>query len=84
MTWSYFVHRCLIKGNAKAVLAGLAGSKDGLGAEARYVREVLPRAAVKVLRAALSGQAGATRRAGAIIAGFALTALETALAGAPT
>jgi UDP-glucose 4-epimerase len=64
-------------------LAGLAGSKDGLGAEARYVREVLPRAAVKDLRAALRGQAGATGRAGAIIAGFALTALETALRRRP-
>jgi GT2 family glycosyltransferase len=72
-TWSYFVHRCLIEGNAKAVLAGLAGPKDGLGSEGHYVRKVLPRAVVNDLRAALRGQAGAARRAGAIIAGFALT-----------
>ncbi len=78
MTWSYFVRRCLIEGNAKAVLTGLAGSQDGLGAEGRYVREVLPRAVMKNLRAALRGHAGAARRAGAIIAGFALTAFAYA------
>jgi GT2 family glycosyltransferase len=78
VTWSYFVHRCLIEGNAKAVLADLSGPKDGLGSEGRYVREVLPRAVVNDLRAALRGQTGAARRAGAIIAGFALTAFAYA------
>ncbi|MBN8963501.1 MAG: glycosyltransferase family 2 protein [Rhizobiales bacterium] len=85
MTWSYFVHRCLIEGNAKAVLSGLAGARDGLGSEGRYVREVLPRAVMNDLRAALRGQAGAARRAGAIVAGFALTAFayaRTRLSGA--
>ena len=69
-TWKYFVHRCPVEGTAKAVLTCLAGSKDGLGAEGRYVREVLPRAVVNDLGAALRGQTGATRRAGAIIAGL--------------
>lgn len=84
-TWKYFVHRCLIEGNAKAILRSLSGSKDGLGAEGRYVREVLPRAVMKDLRAALHGQAGAARRAGAIVAGLALTAFaytRTRLGGA--
>ena len=72
-TWSYFVHRCLIEGTAKAVLTSLAGAKDGLGAEGRYVRVVLPRAVVKNLGAALCGQAGAAMRAGAIVAGLGLT-----------
>lgn len=84
-TWKYFVHRCLIEGNAKAILRSLSGSKDGLGAEGRYVREVLPRAVMKDLRAALRGQAGAARRAGAIVAGLALTAFaytRTRLGGA--
>jgi glycosyltransferase involved in cell wall biosynthesis len=84
-TWRYFVHRCLVEGTAKAVLTNLAGSKDGLGAEGRYVREVLPRAVASDLRAALRGQAGAARRAGAIVAGLALTAFayaKTRLSGA--
>jgi hypothetical protein len=36
----------------KAALTGLVGSKDGLGAEGRYVREVLPRPVVNDLSAA--------------------------------
>ncbi|WP_256806142.1 MULTISPECIES: glycosyltransferase family 2 protein [unclassified Bradyrhizobium] len=77
-TWKYFVHRCLVEGTAKAVLTGLAGSKDGLGAEGRYVRDVLPRAVASDLRAAMRGKVGAARRAGAIVAGFALTAFAYA------
>jgi glucosyl-dolichyl phosphate glucuronosyltransferase len=77
-TWRYFVHRCLVEGTAKAVLTGLTGSRDGLGAEGRYVREVLPRAVASDLRAAMRGKVGAARRAGAIIAGFALTAFAYA------
>jgi hypothetical protein len=46
------------------VLTGLAGSRDGLGAEDRYVREVLPRAVASDLRAAMRGKVGAARRAG--------------------
>jgi hypothetical protein len=70
-TWRYFVHRCLVEGAAKAALAVLAGS-DGLGTETRYVRVVLPRAVVRALAD------GAPRRAGAIVAGFALTAFAYA------
>jgi glucosyl-dolichyl phosphate glucuronosyltransferase len=77
-TWKYFVHRCLVEGTAKAVSANLAGSKDGLRAESRYVREVLPRAVASDLRAAMRGKVGAARRAGAIMAGFALTAFAYA------
>jgi glycosyltransferase involved in cell wall biosynthesis len=70
-TWRYFTHRCLVEGAAKATLAAIAGT-DGLGAENRYVREVLPHA---VVRALASGTPG---RAGAIVAGFALTAFAYA------
>lgn len=73
-TWKYFVHRCLIEGTAKAVLTELAGVGSGLGAEGRYVRDVLPRAVMRELGAAVRGNAGAARRAAAIVAGFALTA----------
>src|SRR5262249_21384986 len=37
MTWGYFVRRCRMEGKAKAVLTGLAGTRDGLGSERRYV-----------------------------------------------
>ena len=77
-TWKYFVHRCLVEGTAKAVLADLAGSKDSLGVEGRYVREVLTRAVANDLRAAMRGKVGAARRAAAIVAGFALTAFAYA------
>jgi len=80
LTWKYFVHRCLVEGNAKAVLTDLAGSKDGLRAEGRYVREVLPRAVAKNLRAAMHGKIGDGQRAGAIIAGFTITAFAYAAA----
>jgi glucosyl-dolichyl phosphate glucuronosyltransferase len=71
-TWKYFVHRCLVEGAAKAALTALAGSA-GLGTEGRYVREVLPRAVARNLKAALRGEAGAASRAAAIIAGLTLT-----------
>jgi hypothetical protein len=77
-TWKYFVHRCLIEGTAKAVLSRLTGPGDGLGAEGRYVREVLPRAWARNLFAAIRGDAGALGRAGAIVAGLALTAFAYA------
>ena len=72
-TWKYFVHRCLVEGAAKAALTALAGS-SGLGTEGRYVREVLPRAVARNLKAALRGEAGAASRAAGIIAGLGLTA----------
>jgi len=77
-TWKYFVHRCLVEGTAKAVLTTLTGPRDGLGAEGRYVRVVLPRALARNLFSAIRGDAGALGRAGAILAGFALTALAYA------
>ena len=73
-TWKYFVQRCLVEGAAKAALASLAKSSDGLAAEGRYVRKVLPRAVASELWAALRGRTGAVRRAGAIVAGLGLTA----------
>jgi hypothetical protein len=36
-TWRYFLHRCRMEGNSKAVLTDLAGARDGLGSERRYV-----------------------------------------------
>ncbi len=76
-TWKYFVHRCLVEGAAKAALTGLAGS-SGLRAESRYVWRVLPSAVASALKSALRGQDGAAARAGAIVAGLALTAFAYA------
>jgi glycosyltransferase involved in cell wall biosynthesis len=65
-TWRYFVHRCRMEGTAKAVLTGLAGSRDGLRSERRYVLTL----AQSVLRYICTGQLG---RAIAICAGLAIT-----------
>lgn len=78
-TWKYFVHRCLIEGTAKAVVTNLAGSRDALGTEGRYVLEVLTRAIVNNVGAALRGKVGAARQAGAIMAGLGLTAFAYAV-----
>lgn len=72
-TWAYFVHRCRLEGTAKAALTRLTGASAGLAAERRYTRSVLPRAFARELRAALGGQPGAAGRAGAIVAGLAIT-----------
>jgi glucosyl-dolichyl phosphate glucuronosyltransferase len=77
-TWRYFVQRCLVEGTAKAVLTRLTGRVAGLGAESRYVRDVLPRALALSLLAAIRGEAGALGRSGALVAGLALTAFAYA------
>jgi GT2 family glycosyltransferase len=65
-TWKYFLHRCRMEGNSKAVLTGLAGAKDGLGSERRYVLTL----ARSVLRYICTRKLG---RAMAICAGLAIT-----------
>ena len=37
-TWKYFLHRCRMEGSSKAVVTDLAGARDGLKSERRYVR----------------------------------------------
>ncbi|MBV9828402.1 MAG: glycosyltransferase family 2 protein [Alphaproteobacteria bacterium] len=68
MAWRYFVRRCRMEGTAKAVLTDMAGTKDGLGSERRYVIGLCG----AVLRSLASGY---LRRAGAICGGFGITAL---------
>jgi cellulose synthase/poly-beta-1,6-N-acetylglucosamine synthase-like glycosyltransferase len=65
-TWRYFVRRCRMEGTAKAVLTGLAGTKDGLDSERRYVLSL----AGSSLREILAGNLG---RALAIYAGLIIT-----------
>jgi glycosyltransferase involved in cell wall biosynthesis len=73
-TWGYFVRRCAVEGAAKARLAGIAGSEDGLRVERAYVRSVLPRAVLRDLRRAAGGRRDGVARAAAIVAGLGITA----------
>lgn len=72
-TWRYFVRRCVVEGTAKALLSGIAGSDDSLRSERSYVRSVLPRAVLRDLARGLRGNRDGFARAGAIIAGLAIT-----------
>lgn len=73
-TWRYFVGRCRLEGTAKAVLTGLTGTEEGLSAERRYVRSVLPRAVARELASAARGRHEGIARAGAIVTAVAVTA----------
>ena len=74
LTWTFFVGRCRMEGDSKAVLTRIAGAARSLESERRYVRSVLPRAVLRELRAALAGDGAALRRAAAIVSGLAITA----------
>jgi len=73
-TWRYFRDRCVAEGRSKAMVADAAGARDGLSSERRYVLRVLPGGVLRGLGDAASGDAAGLQRAGAIIAGVALTA----------
>jgi glycosyltransferase involved in cell wall biosynthesis len=75
-TWRYFVNRCRMEAQSKALLTGLTGTDAGLASERTYVRSVLPRAVARELRGGLRGDVDALRRAGAIVAGLLITAAE--------
>ena len=64
-----------MEGDAKALLADIAGSERGLESERRYVRSVLPRGVMRELRGAAGGDRAGLGRAGAIVGGLAITAL---------
>ena len=72
-TLRYFARRCWVEGTAKALLTGIAGSEDGLSSERAYVRSVLPRAVARDLVRGVRGDRGGIPRAGAIVAGLAIT-----------
>lgn len=67
-TFAYFRSRCYAEGRSKALVAEQVGQESALEAERSYVRRVLPTALWRNLAAP-----GGRRRAGAIMAGFALT-----------
>jgi glycosyltransferase involved in cell wall biosynthesis len=81
-TWRYFVRRCRMEGTAKGILATIAGSKDSLASERRYIL-ILLQSFLHEAGSALRGERHAASRAAAIFVGFAVTAsayLSTRLA----
>ena len=72
-TLRYFVQRCRIEGEAKALLVHITGSEQALRTERDYVRSVLPRAVGRELRGAVRGHPRRLGRAAAIIAGLAVS-----------
>ena len=67
-SWSYFVRRCYGEGLSKAHLRRVAGARNALSAERRYLVSVIPSGVLRSLVALR------LRRAMALIAGVAITA----------
>ncbi|MBO0689205.1 MAG: glycosyltransferase family 2 protein [Candidatus Dormibacteraeota bacterium] len=74
LSWDYFWRRCWSEGLGKAVLAGRVGGARALASERSYVRATLPRGVLRGLGHALGGDGDGLRVAGAIAAGFCVTA----------
>ena len=72
-TWGYFRRRCFSEGRSKAVVARLAGTAAGLSSEREYTSRTLPRGVRRELLASHRGDLGGLLRAGAILAGLAVT-----------
>jgi len=72
-SWRYFRARCLAEGRSKAMVAGAAGTRDGLSSERSYVLRVLPGGVLRALGDAARGDVAGVQRAGAIVAGLTLT-----------
>ncbi|MEK7786590.1 MAG: glycosyltransferase family 2 protein [Chloroflexota bacterium] len=72
--WGYFRSRCYFEGGSKAVVSWLVGAQDGLSSERAYTFRTLPLGIIRGLKDTLlkRRQAG-LERAGAIIAGLAIT-----------
>jgi hypothetical protein len=71
--WGYFRSRCYAEGRSKALVAQAVGAGDGLASERTYTVRTLPRAVLRGLADSLRGDPGSLPRAGAIMAGLALT-----------
>ncbi|MBV6757276.1 MULTISPECIES: glycosyltransferase family 2 protein [Rhodococcus] len=70
-TFRYFLSRCFHEGVSKALVSDLVGAGDALSSERAYTARVLPRAVVTGIT---SPRHGGLSRAGAVIAGFTVTA----------
>jgi glycosyltransferase involved in cell wall biosynthesis len=74
-TWAYFSSRCLAEGYSKALVSRFVGTSDGLRTERSYVMRILTTGVLVGLRDAVKGDLGGLGRAGAIVAGLAITTL---------
>lgn len=82
--WRYFRQRCFGEGISKAMVARHVGRHDGLASERSYVLRTLTSGLAGALNdALLHRDAGASLRAGAIVAGLAITAAGYALGALP-
>lgn len=72
-TWDYFSSRCWLEGQSKALMTDEVGAGDGLSAEWEYTLKTLPSGVLRGLRDAVRGDLSGLRRAGAIVAGLAIT-----------
>jgi hypothetical protein len=73
--WSYFLARCYFEGRSKALVAHMAGARDGLSSEWSYTLFALPRGVVRnVLQVFTHRDIYGLARAGAILSGLTTTA----------
>jgi hypothetical protein len=72
--WRYFHSRCYYEGRSKAIVAALAGSRDGLSSERTYTLQTLPRGVVQgLLDSVRHRNRSGLARASTIVAGLAIT-----------
>ncbi len=74
--WGYFRARCYFEGRSKALVARMAGARDGLSSEWSYTLFALPRGVARnVLQVFTHRDICGFARAGAIVAGLTITAV---------
>jgi hypothetical protein len=72
-TFAYFRTRAFCEGISKALVSGQVGPRDGLAAERAYTTRTLPLAVLAGLADGLRGDRSGFGRAGAVVAGLAIT-----------
>jgi glycosyltransferase involved in cell wall biosynthesis len=72
--WDYFRARCYAEGLSKALVSRSVGAKDGLASERTYTFRTLPSGVIRgLVDMVLHGDFTGLARAGAIVAGLAIT-----------
>lgn len=74
LTMSYFLRRCWHEGISKATVVRLAGASSGLERERRHVAVTLPLGVLRDLRASVTGDRDAFKRALATVGGLGAAA----------